>query len=105
VTLTQAATLTAYFTKLPTNALVTINSKDLSGSTFTGMWVEVYSNGNLVASGYTTFTFTATVGTQYTISMSNWANYIFAHWANGNTNPVLTLAPTQDTTLYAYYNK
>ncbi|HEV2225953.1 MAG TPA: hypothetical protein VGR56_04010, partial [Nitrososphaerales archaeon] len=61
-------------------------------------------NGNLVASGYTTLTFTATVGAQYTISMSDWQNYIFAHWADGNTNPVLNIAPTQDTTLYAYYN-
>jgi hypothetical protein len=105
LTPTQAMTFTAYFTKLPTTASVTINSKDLSGNTFTGMWVEVYDiKGNLVTSGYTTITFTATIGAHYTIYMSNWQNYIFSHWADGNTNPVLTIAPTQGTTLNAYYN-
>jgi hypothetical protein len=56
-----------------------------------------------VATGYITLTFTAAVGVTYTISMSNWKNYVFDHWDNGSTNPVRAITATQTTTLVAYY--
>lgn len=105
VTLTQKATLTAYFTQLAKTYKVTIVSSDLKGAQFTGMWLEVYnSNGKLVAEGYTSLTFTANAGAKYTVVMSNWQNYIFSHWDNGSTNPSRVITPTQATTLTAYYN-
>ena len=104
VTPSQSTTMTAYFTKLPTTVKVTVESVKLSGKQFSGMWLSVTSGGNTVATGYTTLTFTANVGQTYTISMSNWKNYVFAHWGSGSTDPVLTITPTQATTLVAYYN-
>jgi hypothetical protein len=101
---TQTTTLTAYFTKLPTSFAVTITSKSVTGVQFTGMYLSVTANGNVVASGYTTLTFTATAGVTYTISMSNWQNFVFAHWENGSTNSVRTQTFTLSTTLIAYYN-
>jgi hypothetical protein len=71
---------------------------------FTGMWLEVTANGKTISKGYTTLTFTATVGVAYTIRMSNWNNYVFAYWDNGSTNSVRTMTPTQSATLTAYYN-
>jgi hypothetical protein len=104
ISVTQGTTLTASFAKQSAKVSVTVVSKDLSGRTFTGMWLQVTSKGKVVASGYTTLTFTVTVGTTYIVSVSNWQNYVFAHWDNGSTNPVRSITPTQATTLQAYYN-
>ncbi|MDG7008489.1 MAG: hypothetical protein JRN06_09660 [Nitrososphaerota archaeon] len=46
----------------------------------------------------------ATVGVAYTISMSNWNNYVFAYWGDGSTNPGRTVTPTTSATLTAYYS-
>jgi hypothetical protein len=100
--------LTAYYSTTGScqskTVKVTVISKSVSGVQFTGMWLEVTANGNTVASGYTTLTFVATVGVAYTVSMSNWNNYVFAYWSNGSTNPVRTITPAQATTLTACYN-
>ena len=108
VSLTGNVALTAYYSttgsRPATTVRVTVDTKSVTGAQFAGMWLEVTQNGKTVATGYTALTFKATVGASYTISMSNWRNYIFAHWGSGSANPVLTIAPTQPETLTAYYN-
>jgi hypothetical protein len=107
VTLNGDQTLTAVYStngSCATTAKVTVRSVNLWGTRFNGMWLEVTSGGKVVASGYTTFTFTAKVGTTYTITMSNYRNDVFAHWGNGSTDPALSIAPTSSETVTAYYS-
>ncbi len=68
------------------------------------MWLTVTENGKKVASGYTTLTFTANVGAKYTVTMSNYQNFVFQYWDNGNTDPSRTFTVTQPATLVAYYS-
>jgi len=107
VTLDGNQTLTAVYSTAgtcATTAKIKIRSLTLSGQVFTGMWLTVSSGGKVVASGYTTLTFTATVGVTYTVTMSNYQNDVFAHWGDGSTNPAKAFTATTATTLSAYYN-
>jgi len=112
ITLTGNTAYTAYYsttgscgsTASATTVSVTVISETTGGTQYKGMWLTVASNGQKVDSGFTPLTFQATVGDSYTISMSNYEQYVFAYWSGGNTNPVLTISPTQSTTLTAYYN-
>src|SRR5574337_1482504 len=101
---TQNTTLTEYYTTAPATVTLKVKSVDLSGNPITGLWTVIKSNGVIVAKGYTTLTFTATPGTTYTITMSNYQNYVFDHWGNGNTTPTKTVTPAQNLTVVAYYN-
>jgi hypothetical protein len=100
ITPTQDTTLTAYYN---VKVYLTIRSVNLSGNLITGLWAEIYQNGALVSTGYTTATYGATSGTQYTVCMANYQNYVFDHWEDGTTNACRNITPTQDTTLTAYY--
>jgi hypothetical protein len=88
----------------PAASSLLIRSTDMSGNAVTGLWTTVTSNGNVVASGYTPLTFNGTIGEQYTVSVSNYGQYLFNHWENGNENPSRTLTLTQSTTLTASYS-
>lgn len=103
VTPTQNTTLTASYST-SSSVTLTVKSVNLSGNTFSGMWTVIKSGGSTVASGYTTFHYTAQSGTTYKVTVSNYQNYVFSHWSNGSTNPTITVTPTQSTTLVAYYN-
>ncbi len=104
ITPTQNVTLTEYYSTGPTQVTLKVKSVDLSGSPISGLWTVIKSNGVVVAKGYTTLTFTATPGTTYTISVSNYQNYVFDHWSDGSTNPIKTITPTSNVTLVAYYD-
>ena len=70
---------------------------------FDGMWVEIRSGENTVYSGFSPISYNATFGTSYTISVSEYGNYVFDHWDDGNSNNFRTIQPTTDVTLVAYY--
>ena len=88
---------------VPTQGSLTIQSVSLSGSSISGLWTEISSNGNIVKKGYTPLSYTASYGTQYTVCVSNYKNYLFDHWDNGSTNSCTTVTPTQNTVLTADY--
>jgi hypothetical protein len=101
-----AALDTGIVTTPPTPSLtqtITVQSKDLSGNTITGLWTEISSNDVLVNSGYTTLTYEAVSGIQYQVCVSNYQNYVFDHWENGSTDSCRMITPTQATTLTASY--
>ena len=82
---------------------VTVNSETTSGSAVSGLYVTVSQGGTTVATGFTPFTFTATSGIKYTITVSNYGSYTFSYWSTGSTSPSITISPTQAVTLVAYY--
>jgi hypothetical protein len=111
VTPTSNLTLTAYYNTPappppPANgtAVITVETVNLSGTEFSGIWTVIQSNGAVLATGYSTLTFTASIGVTYQISVANYGSYTFAHWADSSTSPTYTLTVTANTTLVAYYN-
>jgi hypothetical protein len=100
ITPTQAVTLTAYY---KTPVTIKVRSLSLNGSPINGIWTEISSGTNLVKTGYTTLSYTGNAGTQYTICMSNYQNYVFDHWADGSTDNCKIITPTKARTLTAYY--
>ncbi|MDA4134408.1 MAG: spherulation-specific family 4 protein [Thaumarchaeota archaeon] len=85
------------------NVPVTIQSVTASGASLTGMWTVVQQGGRTVASGFTPFTFSATQGEEYTVSVANYGTYIFNRWSTGATTPAISFTASQATTLTAYY--
>jgi hypothetical protein len=83
-------------------ATITVQSIE-GGSSFSGMWTLIQSNGRTVASGFTPLTFTGSIGQQYTVSVGNYESYIFSRWGSGSTNPSDTFTLSQNTQLSAYY--
>jgi hypothetical protein len=102
ITPTQNTTLTEYYSTGPVS--LKVKSVNLAGTVITGLWTTLVSGGATIQSGYTTMTYTVTPGNQYTVTVSNYQNYVFSHWSDGSTNPNRIITPTQATTLVAYYN-
>src|SRR2546426_3547769 len=99
----QDTTLTAYY-NVPGNPLtVTLGSVSMTGTPFSGMLMQVYSGGSLVATGFTPLSFNAIYGMTYTLSAANWRYYVFDHWDDGTTNATEPLTVNGPTTLIAYY--
>jgi len=99
----QDTTLTAYYDVPGTPLTVTLGSVSMTGTSFSGMWMQVHSGGSLVASGFTPLSFNATYGMTYTVSAANWRYYVFDHWGDGITNATEPLTVDGPTTLTAYY--
>jgi hypothetical protein len=102
---TGPTTLIAYSSTALTNAsLVTVHTTETNGIPVTGIWTTAVANGTVTASGYTPFTFVATKGANYSLTVANYSSYYFSSWANGTTNqnaPRLTITPNQDTLVNA----
>ncbi|MDE1862524.1 MAG: fibronectin type III domain-containing protein [Thaumarchaeota archaeon] len=105
---TATATTQAGTTPAPTGGStvsLTVSSDNLGGSQFSGMWVELHAaNGTTLATGYTPVTFSVTSGVQYVVYAANYQSNVFNHWQDGTTNSSLTITPTQNTSLTAYYS-
>src|SRR5574338_1512254 len=87
----------------PNTVQLTVRSTDSSGASIEGLWTEISAGGSVVNSGYTPLAYTATSGIQYSVCVSNYGNYVFDHWSDGDTNSSRTVTVTQATTLTGIY--
>jgi hypothetical protein len=91
-------------TSVQSQQTLTINSQSTTGSQATGFWTTLSQNGQTVATGFTPVQFQVATGQQYVVTVSNYGQWTFDHWAdNGSTNPARTVSITQATTLTALY--
>ena len=82
---------------------LTVQSVDMRGNPINGTWTTIQApNGSTLAAGRTPFTYSATAGTPYVVTVSNGSDY-FNHWSDGSTSNSITFTLTQATTLTAYY--
>jgi hypothetical protein len=106
VTLEGDTTLTAMYSTVPEEpeqVTLTIRSVGLDGSPITGLWTVI--GGSASATGFTPLSFTADAGSQYTVTMGEYRNYVFDHWDTGSTSKSRTVTPNSDATLTAYYRQ
>jgi hypothetical protein len=82
---------------------LTIRTVGLDGSTITGLWTVITGSGS--ATGFSPLSYTADAGSQYTVTMGEWQNFVFDHWDNGSTGKSRTITPNSNTVLTAYYRQ
>jgi len=82
---------------------VTVDSFDLYGNEIPGLWTTIQSNGQVIASGYTPFSFQASASSTYTITICSYESYIFDYWATGSYNQSIAITPTTSSELAAFY--
>jgi hypothetical protein len=100
---TQTTSTTTTTTASATTATITIVSVNSAGQPFNGMRVVVTSGGSTVASGFTPFSFTGTVGQHYSVTAYNYGSYKFQHWDDGLTSTVRSFQLAQSRTFTEYY--
>jgi hypothetical protein len=100
------ATVDASSSPLSTSstASITVKSLTLNGTSFNGMWTTIQTGGETVSTGFTPFSFTGSIGTQYAVTVGNYQSYIFVNWQSGSTNPSQTFTLSQNVQLLAYYS-
>jgi hypothetical protein len=87
-----------------TSVPLSVSSADTGGTPILGLLTSIKTtNGSTVASGYTPLKYSVHSGTEYVVSMSNFGSFVFDHWSDQSTNPVMTLTVTQGTILTAYF--
>lgn len=89
-------------------ATITVRSAYTSGTSFSGIYAEVSTNGNVVAGGLTPFTYTGTTGDQYTVSFYYYPPFGYGtvyldHLSTGGTGSTATITLVQPTSVTAYY--
>jgi hypothetical protein len=104
-TTTKTTTLTSSSTSSQSRGTLVVQSDMLSGTPLDGLWTVIQSaSGATVATGYTPLTFHGTIGTQYTVNVSNYRTDVFNHWDSGSTDATRSFTLGATTTLTAYYN-
>jgi hypothetical protein len=104
------ATLSSYFSALMTTLAglnptktITVDSFDLCGNQIPGLYATIESNGQLVDSGLTPFSFQAAPGNTYTVTIDSYGSYHFDFWATGSSSPSISITPTFSSELAAFY--
>ncbi len=87
-----------------TTSKAVVITTEINGHSATGMFTTLSQNGQNIGQGYSHIDFDVNNGQQYTLTVANFENFLFDHWAdNGSTNPARTVSITQDTPFYAVY--
>jgi hypothetical protein len=108
VTVSTDATITAHYSTgsdSQEQVSLTIRSAGLDGSPISGLWTVISSGGSTLKSGFTSLTYDATAGTQYTVTVSDYKNYVFDHWEDGSKNRSRTVTPDGSTSITAHYRQ
>lgn len=67
------------------------------------MWTFVEQNGTIIQNGFTPMTVEVSLGTTYSITVSDYQNFIFDHWEDGSTQRTRVITPSESSTITAYY--
>jgi hypothetical protein len=91
-------------TAAKTTSKAVVISTELNGHSATGMFTTLEQGGSIINSGYTHLDFDLNNNQQYTITVNNFENFLFDHWADtGSANPSRTVSIAQDTPFLAVY--
>ncbi len=84
---------------------LTIDAITLSGKKL-HMWNTIELDGTILNGGFTPTNFTGgAAGTVYSVTVSNYKNYIFDHWDDGSSNNTRRITLQDDTIMTAYYKE
>ncbi|WP_415283126.1 Ig-like domain-containing protein [Candidatus Nitrososphaera sp. FF02] len=85
-------------------AMLTIGSQNMAGGAQSGFYTTLSQNGQVVDTGFTPAQFDLATDQQYVVTVSNYGQWVFDHWAdNGSTSQSRTVSITSNTQLVAVY--
>jgi hypothetical protein len=96
--------LVAYYSTGPTEVELTVRTAGLDGSRITGLWTVIEDSGR-TTTGFSPVTYDAVAGKPYTVTVADYANYVFDHWENGSKDRSRTITPDNDTVIVAHYRR
>jgi len=89
---------------LTTTSTLTVNTQDTSGVPISGLYVTLYHNNQIIATGYSPATFTLSGTQSYAIKVDDYGNYTFDRWLDtGSTYRNRPVSISSDTSLTAVY--
>ncbi len=89
---------------LASTVSITVHSEILNGAQIGGDFATTITQPDGTTSeGYTPFTFEVISGSVVTISAESFTGYVFDHWSDGSTSPVMNVTATQAMTLISFY--
>jgi hypothetical protein len=100
---TEKRTLTAFYGP-PPKKLIDVQAITATGAPLPGMRAIIESNGSTVASGFTPFSYYGNPGTEYTVTVSNYADYEFSYWNNWSPSHALAFTLQDNSSLTAIFN-
>ncbi len=85
---------------------ITVNSIDQNGTAIFGYYTIVSdSGGKVIATGYTSVSFSTIAGARYTVQEEGYGRCTFSHWSSGVTSSELSvLARSGDLTITAVFD-
>jgi hypothetical protein len=87
-------------------SVLTVASQYPTGQAMTGLYVALSQGGQTVATGFTPAQFSLVQGQQYTVTVSDYRNYVFDRWQDsGSTVRARTISITQNTAIVALYRQ
>lgn len=89
---------------LSSSSSLLVNSADLAGTEFDGMWIELWQDGEIIQEGQTPFSAEIQSGADYEIFMDSWENITFDHWDDNTTDARRTFNISEDATFTAFFN-
>ena len=92
-----------YLITTSSNATLTINSVDMTGTSFPGFFTTVSEGGTVVGTGFTPMTFAGTGGATYTVETQDFVPFLFSNWEDGSTIAARDVTLSSDTTVTASY--
>src|SRR5206468_10159530 len=69
-----------------TASSVTVNSVDQNDNSIFGYYTALWQNGNVIATGFTTKTFSTTSGQTYSLEADSYGSCAFTKWSEGVTS-------------------
>jgi Spherulation-specific family 4 len=90
----------------PTTIPLTVESVNkATGIQVTGIYTTVLGSNGVTQSGYTPLTEQISAGSSYTVTVSNYGQFVFSQWASGGSTSMSTsVKETQAATLVADYS-
>ncbi|MGI0005942.1 MAG: hypothetical protein ACREAI_05955, partial [Nitrososphaera sp.] len=91
-------------TATKTTSRAVVITAELNGHSATGMYTTLAQGSTVVNAGYSHVGFDVNNSQQYTLTVSNFENFLFDHWVDtGSTNPSRTVSISKDTAFLAAY--
>lgn len=102
-TVSDTSTATTFTVNPPQQVSLNVNSSDLSGGEITGMWVELWKDGQQIETGFTPFSTTVQADVEHTVIAGSFQQTIFDHWEDESTSETRPFTITQDANFTAFY--
>lgn len=74
-------------------AYVQVTSVYVNGTAKNGMYTGLYQGGTMIKSGYTPYTFWGMIGVAYTVGVSDYGGWYFAHWNDATSQRYHPVTP------------